>query len=254
MYNQNTHYHPGVARYMMTQKRQIHHYPAHPSILIFGGGGHSKAVIDLIRALDCYRIAGIVDDHIPPGTEILGVEVLGGTSQLVQLAGEGVTLAVNTVGGIGNYTLRQNVFEILSQAGFHFPTLIHPGAFIEPSAEIDDGVQVLPTAYIGSTARVGFGSIVNAGVIISHDCCIGRVVNLSPGAMLAGGVTIDDYAQVGMGVTINLNLRIGRASRIGNGATIKADVPPDGRVYAGMVWPERIQPDTHSSGIPEGKY
>jgi len=32
-------------------------------------------------------------------------------------------------------------------------------------------------------------------------------------------------------------VRIGRECRIGNGATIKKDVPPKTRVYAGSIWP-----------------
>ncbi len=36
------------------------------AILVYGGGGHGKALIDLLRALSVYRIVGIVDDGIQP--------------------------------------------------------------------------------------------------------------------------------------------------------------------------------------------
>ena len=220
-------------------RTETEHQPLDP-LLIYGGGGHCKAVIDLARALGKYRIVGILDDHLPVGDDVLGVPVLGGSEKLPEIYASGVLLAANSVGGIGNYRVRLNVFEWLAQAGYTCPALIHPAAFVEPSASIAEGVQVLPTAYIGSAAQLGFGTIINAGAIISHDCKIGRVANISPGAMLAGGVTIEDYAQVGMGVTINLNITIGSQARVGNGATVKADVPAGGRVYAGMIWPARI--------------
>lgn len=208
-------------------------------LIIFGGGGQGKTLIDLVRTLGCYRMVGIVDDGLAVGMDILGLPVLGGTTILPELRERGVNLALNAVGGIGNVDVRLKVFDILQQAGFAFPTVIHPTALIEPSAVIEDGVQVLPLTYIGSAARIGFGTLINSHVIISHDCIIGRVVNLSPGAMLAGGVRVEDYAQIGMGATVNLNLTVGARARIGNGATVKSDVPATGRVYAGTIWPAR---------------
>jgi acetyltransferase-like isoleucine patch superfamily enzyme len=41
-----------------------------------------------------------------------------------------------------------------------------------------------------------------------------------------------------MGATINLEVHIGAGARIGNGATVKDDVPANGVVRAGSIWPE----------------
>ncbi len=209
-------------------------------ILIYGGGGHAKSVIDLIRALDKYQIAGIVDDGLPVGSTILSVPVLGTSALLEEMSAHGLKLAVNAVGGIGNPDSRIRVFERLKQADFTFPSLIHPKAVVEPSAQIADGVQILPLAYVGSDTRIGFGSIINYGAILSHDCSIGEYVNLSPGATLAGGVTVGDRTQIGMRATVNLDLEIGQDVRIGNGATVKKNVPDDEIVRAGTIWPVRI--------------
>lgn len=206
-------------------------------IIVYGGGGHGKAVIDLLRTVGGYHLAGIIDDGIAPGTMIMGLPVLGGDAQLDDLFSAGVCLAANAVGGIGNVAVRIKIFERLQSAGFQFPTLVHPRAVIEPGAILDNGVQVLALSYVGSEARVGFGTVINAGVVVSHDCRLGKVVNLSPGAMLAGEVVVDDYAQIGMAATINVGVRVGSMARVGNGATVKADVPAGGRVFAGAVWP-----------------
>lgn len=205
-------------------------------VLIYGAGGHSKTVISLLRLLDM-EIAGIIDDSVPAGTAVSGVNVLGGADILPQLRRQGIAHAVNAVGGIGNYAVRWKIFELLKQEGFEFPTVIHPFAFVEDTVTLADGIQVLAQSYISSESTVGFGTLINAGVIISHDGKIGKCVNLSPGALLAGAVTIEDFAQVGMGATINLGVKVGSRARIGNSAVIKGDVPADGRVYAGMIWP-----------------
>jgi acetyltransferase-like isoleucine patch superfamily enzyme len=41
-----------------------------------------------------------------------------------------------------------------------------------------------------------------------------------------------------MGATVNLLAKIGAGARIGNGATVKSDVPENGVVRAGGVWPK----------------
>jgi sugar O-acyltransferase (sialic acid O-acetyltransferase NeuD family) len=209
------------------------------AILIYGGGGHAKALIDLLHALGTYRIAGIIDDGIDP-TEtpyVMGVPVLGGADALPVQHQQGVRLAVNAVGGIGSIATRIQVFQRLAQAGFACPPVVHPTALVEPSAQLAPGVQVFPHAYVGSEARLGYGVIVNTGAIVSHECVIGDYANLSPGAILAGQVQVGAGALVGMGVTINLRAVIGSGARIGNSAVVKSDVPEGGVVRAGAAWP-----------------
>jgi len=208
------------------------------SLIIYGGGGHCKSLIDLIRAEGVWRIVGIVDDHLAAGSDVMGVPVLGGGERLGLLRERGIRYAVNAVGGIGDITPRLEVFDKLRNAGFAIPTVIHPRAYVEPSAAIEEGCQVFFNAYVGSEASVGFGSIINTGAILSHDCKLGMYVNISPGAILAGAVNIGERVLVGMGVTINLGVRIGAGARIGNSAVVKADVPEGARVHAGSIWPQ----------------
>jgi acetyltransferase EpsM len=207
------------------------------AIVIYGGGGHGKMVIDLLRARGGYRIVGIIDDGLASGGSILGIPVLGNAQALAELHAQGVRLAVNAVGGIGNIGIRIKVFERLTQAGFTYPAVTHPTAYLDPSASLMAGSQVMALAYLGSEARLGFGCIINTGAIVSHDCQIGSFVNISPGAILAGNVQIGENVLIGMGATVNLGVKIGSGARIGNGATVKSDVPEGGVVRAGAIWP-----------------
>jgi sugar O-acyltransferase (sialic acid O-acetyltransferase NeuD family) len=206
-------------------------------IVVYGGGGHGKTVIEMLRTLGSYRVAAVVDDGIPAGDTILDVPVLGGWEALSDLYNRGVRLAANAVGGIGNLSIRIQVFQRLAQAGFGCPALVHPRAFVESSAELSAGVHVFPFAYVGSDCRLGYGSIANTGAIISHDCSLGNYTNISPGAILAGGVTVGEGTLIGMGATINLLVRVGAGARIGNGATVKSDVPDGTVVRAGSIYP-----------------
>jgi acetyltransferase EpsM len=213
--------------------------PVDRRLIVYGGGGHGKAVIEAVRAMGTYEVVGIVDDGMPSGLQILGLPVFGGAEALAGLLAQGIRLAANAVGGIGDPESRVGVFQRLIEAGFTCPPVIHPAAFVEPSASISPGVHVMPMAYIGSEAEIGFGALVNSSAVVSHDCRLAACANLSPGALLAGGVQLGEAAQVGMGATVNLGVIIGDGARVGNSAVVKKDVPPGGVVRAGGVWPER---------------
>jgi carbonic anhydrase/acetyltransferase-like protein (isoleucine patch superfamily) len=91
---------------------------------------------------------------------------------------------------------------------------------------LSPGVQVFPHAYIGSEARVGFGTIVNTGAIVSHDCVIGDYANISPGAILAGASGGSGAGWDGRHNQPGVRLA---GARIGNGATVKPAFPTGGR-------------------------
>ena len=206
------------------------------SILIYGGGGHAKSVMEMALAMGGYHIAGIVDDGIPAGTRVLGFLVLGTRDILPALAGQGLRLAANGVGGILDIRIRVEIFELLESYGYSFPVLRHPSATVEPSAVIGDGAQVFANAYVGSSAVLHPRCMVNTSAVVSHDCEIGVYSHIAPGALLAGLVQVGERTLVGMGVTTAIGIRIGSGVRIGNGAIILADVPDRTIIQAGRVW------------------
>ncbi|MFC2043578.1 acetyltransferase, partial [Chloroflexota bacterium] len=208
------------------------------AIVVYGGGGHGKALVDLLRAMRIYRIVGIVDDGIDSDETIMGLPVLGGGDILNELHAKGVRQAINAVGGIGDMSIRTKVFQQLTEAGFVCPAVAHPTAFVEPSASLSGGCQIFSHAYVGSDSIVGYGAIVNTGAIISHGCILDDYANISPGAILAGDVHIGKRTLIGMGVTVNLDVTIGKGARVGNGSTIKKDVPDNGIIRAGKSWPD----------------
>lgn len=207
-------------------------------LVIYGGGGHAKALIELIQVEGKYKIAGILDDHLPVGSKVLEIPVLGGNNLLAGLKARGIGQVVNAVGGIGDISPRLRIYNAIQAAGLQVPAVIHPRAYIEKSAVLQPGQQVFFNVYIGSDVKVGFGCIINTGAIVSHDCILGDFVNISPGAILAGAVTVSERTLIGMGVTINLGVKVGAGARIGNSAVVKADVPENGIVRAGTIWPQ----------------
>jgi sugar O-acyltransferase (sialic acid O-acetyltransferase NeuD family) len=213
-----------------------------PYVLVFGGGGHAKAVIDLLLSLDQYTLAGILDDRLSPGTRVLGVPVLGTRALLPILKERGVPMAVNAVGGILDINIRVRIFELLAAAGYEVPSILHPRVTLERSAVVEPGVQVFANAYVGSEAILHEKCMINTGAVVSHDCSIGTYTHIAPGALLAGHVHVGDRSLVGMGVTTAVGVRIGSGVRIGNAAIVLADVPDRTIIQAGRFWTGKADP------------
>jgi sugar O-acyltransferase (sialic acid O-acetyltransferase NeuD family) len=205
------------------------------SVVVFGAGGHGKTLIELIRASGALDPVGVIDDSAGV-SEVLGVPVIGSRHDLAAIRGDGIGLAVNAIGGITNMSVRVEVSQLLTAAGFMMPVLIHPSAVVEPSARIEAGSQVLAHSYVGSDAVLADGVIVNTGAVVSHDCVVGSHANISPGCLLASGVNLGPRSLLGMGVTTYLGIDIGSDVKVGNLATINADVPDGRRIRAGSSW------------------
>jgi sugar O-acyltransferase (sialic acid O-acetyltransferase NeuD family) len=207
------------------------------SVVIYGGGGLARDLIDSMRTRHELEALCVVDDGLEPGQQVLGVPVVGGRGALPALAAAGVRLAVNAVGAIGRIQVRIDIFEMLDAAGLQLATLVDRGAMVAPSATLAPGAQLFPGSVVSSGAVIGRGALVNTGAIVSHDCRIGDYSHIAPGAILAGDVTVGEATLIGMGVTATLGVRIGARAIVGNGSAVTGDVPDGGIVAAGSVWP-----------------
>lgn len=194
------------------------------SILIFGGGGHAKMCIDLIKQTKTHTIIGIVDDQLATKTKVLGIPVLGNKSIIAILIEKGLQHAVLGVGGILTKGLRKKIFISLKKSNLNLPNIIHPSASVEPSVVLGEGNQIMQGVIIGSNVKIGNNCLINSGTIISHDTIIGDNVHIAPGAIIGGGVMIKDDTLIGMGCTIFLGLTIGSDVVIQNGIHVFKDI------------------------------
>ena len=63
-------------------------------------------------------------------------------------------------------------------------TGISPGAHVDPTARLEDGVIVEAGAVIGPEAAIGSGTIVAPTAVIGRSCQIGRDCYVGPGAVV----------------------------------------------------------------------
>ncbi|MFC1570463.1 acetyltransferase [Candidatus Omnitrophota bacterium] len=202
-------------------------------IVLLGGGGHCKVVMDAIRKEGKYKIAGIVDPGLNPGDTVMGVKVLGGDNMLELLKNKGIKYAIVTVGSLGDSTLRKALSEEIIEAGLEMPVVIHPSAVVADDVEIGPGTFVAPSVTINPGTKIGHNAIINTSSSVDHDCEIGDFVHIAPGVTLSGGVKVGDSTHIGTGAKVVQYVDIGRDSFIAAGVLVKSNLPEGCRIKSG---------------------
>lgn len=198
--------------------------PALP-LLIVGGGGHARVLIDALR-LGGHTLIGLTDpDPAAWGESVSGVPVLGEDAHLTRFAPDEVRL-VNALGSTQSTAARRAVFERWEANGYTFARVTHSSAVVAASAQVGNGVQLLARSVVGAGASLGPNSLVNTGAIAEHDCRVGAHVHLAPGVTLSGGVTLGDGCHLGTGCVVIQNVTIGAGCVIGAGAVVTRDLEP----------------------------
>ena len=160
------------------------------NIILIGGGGHCKSVIDVIEQEGRFEIAGIVDKSELLGSSILGYSVIGSDFDLDSLAKK-YQYALITIGQIKSPSLRIKLFDLATKAGFTLPNIISPSAYVSKHSCIGNGVVVMHHAIVNASASIGDNCIINSKALIEHDCTISKHCHISTNATINGGVTIE---------------------------------------------------------------
>lgn len=197
-------------------------------LAVLGASGHGKVVADTAECCGWETIE-FFDDAWPGLLRNGAWNVVGDTAALLAVLHEydGVVVA------IGNNQVRQAKLDQLKAIGATLVSLLHPDSTFSRYATLGEGSVVFAGAVVNAYANVGSGAILNTGCSVDHDCLLGSCVHISPGARLAGGVSVQDLSWVGIGASVRQLVSIGSQVMIGAGAVVVTDVP-DQVTFAGV--------------------
>jgi sugar O-acyltransferase (sialic acid O-acetyltransferase NeuD family) len=202
--------------------------PASGRIVIIGGGGHARMLIDALRAAGEPRTIVVLDaDPSRHGTLLLDAPIVGGDdmlTELIQAGAEHFAVGVGTAVS-GDNGPRRKLFERILARDLRALTIVHPRAMVSPWARIGAGAQIFAGAIVNAGARVGVNTIINSGAIVEHDCVLGDHVHIASGSCLASAVQVGDLAHVGTGAAVRQFVQIGAGTVVGIGAAVVRDVP-----------------------------
>lgn len=199
------------------------------SLLIAGAGGHGKVIAEVAQAMDNWNRIAFLDDQYSELDGHYPWPVIDNLKKAVNH----LSVYQDIIIAIGDAQLRLRLLDKYLSEGFNVPVLIHPDAWVSPSAEIGDGSVVFPLAAINASVKIGNGCIINTSATVDHDCIINDGVHICPGVHLGGEVTIGHSSWIGIGSNIIQQIHIGEQVTVGAGAAVISDIA-NGLTVAGV--------------------
>lgn len=179
-------------------------------LLIIGAGGHGASVAEAAELSGAFEVVGFLDDAFPVGQAVLNGSVIGAIGGLSNVDSLDSYRAAceQAIVAVGNNAVREKLTQWLVNAGFSMATVIHPKAFVSPSAVVGSGSAVMTGAIVGTQARLGLGSIVNCGAVVDHHARVEDFGHLGVNASMAGGTLLGRGAWMQAGAALAYGVEI----------------------------------------------
>lgn len=191
-------------------------------VAIIGAGGFGREVLQYCQdAQDVgwhHRVVGFVDDRSDALKQFdVPVSVLGGLGDLRRIDVRAFIIAV------GDPSLRRSIADAVTDVGGILVSLIHPSAYVAPTANIGSGTLLCPYSMIAVDSIVGSNVAINVYASIGHDSRIGEHCVISPYSAVTGDVSLGSESFLGTHCTIAPGTTIGRRSKVSAGSTVTRD-------------------------------
>ena len=213
-------------------------------VYILGAGGYGREVLQYIWDLNATGVdieaAGFLDDDPAALRDYddLGVDVVGGLGDERFLRGHCVI-------AVGAPRLRRQWRAAVLAAGGSLVSVIHPSAWVAPSAQIGAGCVVCPLAFIGVHAQLGDNVAVSPRVTVGHDAVIGEDSVLLPHTAISGAARLGQGVLCGTHTTVSPLVSVGDWAQISAGSFANKDVPARALAFGNPARSKVIHPPAH---------
>lgn len=160
-------------------------------LVIFGAGGYGRTVADVAHQLGYTTI--VLDDADPAHPLSSFQSYINSSTYFIP--------------AFGNNSFRLEWINRIEESSGQLATLIHPTAYVSPTATINQGTVILPHAIINTDVVVGKGCIINLGTIVDHGCVLEEGVHICTGAILKGENRIEKCSKIEAGEVVERGSR-----------------------------------------------
>lgn len=168
------------------------------NLLILGAGQYGVMAAEIADAMGVFGRIAFLDDSFSPRhcerSEAISdntshpernegssqISLIGSFADLPEFAGE---FRYGFV-AIGNPTLRRKLTEQLQYNCITSAILVHPKAYVSPSAQLQKGCCIEPNATVQSGAVVATSSFIASGAVVRHDAFVGEFCHVDCNAVV----------------------------------------------------------------------
>ncbi len=195
-------------------------------VIILGAGGHAKVIGDIIIK-NGDELLGFLDDNEQIQNKVIfdNKKVIGTINDCYKYPD------VYFIIGIGSNKIRKAISQ---EYNLNWYTAIHPNAVIASDVQIGNGSVVMAGSVINTGTKIGKHCIINTSSSIDHDNILEDYVHISPGAHLAGAVTVKNGTWICAGAIVINNITIEKNNVIGAGAVVIQNINTENGTYVGI--------------------
>jgi len=177
------------------------------NIIIIGGVGTAVNILEHIAdAVKRYSmpisIRGVIIDSFEKGTEIAGVKVIGGTTDIQSFLEDKSNTFIFAMYKPRLMKERYMLMESLMIPAERYTNFIHPLAYVAGSVVMGRGNVILSNTSVNSNVVIGDMNIINSNVTIEHDSVIGNGNFFAAGSTAGARAKIVNHCFVGLNSSI----------------------------------------------------
>ena len=161
------------------------------SLLILGAGQYGRVVRETAEAMDCFEKISFLDDNRP-----LAIGKLTDYQGFLQDYDSAFV-------AMGNPQLRMQWLQKLEQVGYELPVLIHPRAYVSPSAVLGKATIAEPMSVVNAGAVIELGGLLCAGCVVNHNAHVMAVCQIDCNAVVASNATVPEGTKVQSGTVFH---------------------------------------------------
>jgi sugar O-acyltransferase (sialic acid O-acetyltransferase NeuD family) len=194
-------------------------------LVIFGDGGHARAVADVALSSGEFEIAAVVGLNTEHSMYWLRSGIPWIAEPSFQESLFPGAAAIVGIGQIRDSDPRVRTYEKILSLGLKAATIISPHSYVSATADLGEGTIVMHGAVVNSNSRVGANTILNSKALVEHDVTVGSHSHISTGAIINGSCSIGDRSFLGSGAVIRQGVRVGSNCFVPMGALVVLDLP-----------------------------
>lgn len=189
-------------------------------IILFGCGGHSRSVADVLILNNPGVSLAFVDENARKNETIFGFIVM----QRVE------SPELPYIFAIGDNGKRKMKYDEIGSS--RLISVISRNAHLGQQCRIGTGCFIGNFCHIGPDAEIGDNTIINTAAVIEHEVKIGRHCHIGPRSVISGRSSIGDLSFIGTGAVVKDNIAICSGVIVGAGATVIRNIHEPG-TYVG---------------------
>lgn len=166
-------------------------------LAIYGTGGTGREVHEIVSSMDPLHerweelvfVDDVTEERELYGSRIMSFEALSRSLDASE---------VEFVVAVGEPSSRELLYDRVVSRGYSLATVIHPSAFVAPSARLGHGVFVKMQSIVSSDAVLEDNVFVQADVIVGHDVRVGAHTQISAFSHIAGNASLGERCYLGV--------------------------------------------------------